>query len=176
VGWRARLRIRINPSASKWQPHEKHCSVRIPLVALSEHSWSPKLDRCAVVGEAKDSIPRPSLYSVFKRLKRPPIFRSCFPIGRLKRTKLDSEVGLMWNGGRGTGLALTPVPLCGRPTRNLAQDWNPIGRLKRKKLDPEAGSVSNGGRCQGFGFAPSSPHPSTFPSGRGRGAGADTCS
>jgi hypothetical protein len=51
------------------------------------------------------------------------------PIGRLKRKKLDSEVGLMCNVGRGQGFGMAPVhrhpstflgqsPQCLSPTTN----------------------------------------------------------
>jgi hypothetical protein len=95
------------------------------------------------------------------------------PIGRLKRKRLDSEVGLMCNVGRGQGFGMAPShrhpstilgqsPQCISPTKKHAEDWNPIGRLKRTKLDPEVGSMYNGGRGQGFGWAPFPP-PSIHP-------------
>jgi hypothetical protein len=50
-------------------------------------------------------------------------------IGSLKLKNLDSEVGLMRSGGRGTGLAWTPVPQCGSPTQQycagLESHWVP---------------------------------------------------
>jgi hypothetical protein len=96
------------------------------------------------------------------------------PIGRLKRKKLDPEVGSMCNGGRGQGFGLAPFPppsihfpmpesTMYQPHQKPADDWNPIGRLKRKKLDSEVGLMCNVGRGQGFRMAPFPPPPIHLP-------------
>jgi hypothetical protein len=138
VQWRERHWTRLDSSATVWQPHPTTLlRIEIPLGALSEKSWIPKFDRCTMVGEAKDSDGPPSHRHPFTF----PCQRSqCIsptkkkaedwnPIGRLKRKKLDSEVGLMCNVGRGQGFGMAPVhrhpstflgqsPQCLSPTTN----------------------------------------------------------
>jgi hypothetical protein len=123
-----------------------------------------------MVGEALDS-PGLQCHSV----AAPPnnLAQDWNPIGRLKRNKLDPEVGSMYTGGRGQGFGLASFPppsihlpmpksTMYQPHQKSAEDWNPIVRLKRKKLDSEVGLMCNVGRGQGFGMAPSYRRPSTF--------------
>jgi hypothetical protein len=87
------------------------------------------------------------------------------PIGRLKRNKLDSEVGLLCNGGRGQGFGLAPFPppsihfpmpesTMYQPPQKPAEAWNPMERPKRKKLHFEVGLMCNGGRGTGLAWTP----------------------
>jgi hypothetical protein len=63
VRWLARLRIRINlKSPQCFRPAKNLGRTDILLDVFSEKSWIPKLDRCAMVGEAKASDwPHPHL-------------------------------------------------------------------------------------------------------------------
>jgi hypothetical protein len=70
------------------------------------------------------------------------------PIGRLKRKKLDSEVGLMCNVGRGQGFGMAPSyrhpstflgqsPQCLSPTKKKVRTGTPWGALSETSWIPK---------------------------------------
>jgi hypothetical protein len=84
-------------------------------------------------------------------------------MGRLKRNKLDSEVGLMCNGGRGTGLAWTPVPQWQPHPTILLRIGIPLGALSKKSWIPKLDRCTLVGEAKDSDWPPSHRHPFTFP-------------
>jgi hypothetical protein len=108
--------------------------IGIPLVALSGKGWLPKLDRCAMVGEAQASDwPLPNSYW--------------------------NPVGILWE----SCLNPVPEPTmsrplqCVSPTENLLRIGIPLGALSGKTWIPKLDRCAMAGEAQASGLLPTPP-------------------